>query len=339
MAAEQSEVKSITNIYYVCLERIFDFLDLKDLLNVADTCNRLQIAATAYFSDEYGNKRITLNPYRSSNVIEVYEDEINVSRKACLPLLRCFGAKIKDLVIEYAHSPVRQQSNKPEEYINRYCADSLTSISFCRDLNFTNEIIKKPFKNVVDLCCVIVNLENKQANLVNWFPNMRSLYLMHVSTPIDVTFPHLEHFSIRADADFPIEYIANFLRVNQQLQSFDIQTSQHIPLPKLLDVISENPLITKLCVSPYIVNPVNVEKAKLMEFAAKRQMMVELHFGTFELVADDVIVFLGQMNSLKKFSCFLKNRSECDRLINQLDNEWQHNVDTPLDHTQIIINR
>lgn len=35
------ETKTITNICYDCLERIFDFLDLESLVNVAGTCKRL----------------------------------------------------------------------------------------------------------------------------------------------------------------------------------------------------------------------------------------------------------------------------------------------------------
>lgn len=63
-----SEVKSLTTIYYDCLERIFDFLDLKSLLNVADTCKRLRIAAVAKFGDDHENvfvSRISLHGSRT----------------------------------------------------------------------------------------------------------------------------------------------------------------------------------------------------------------------------------------------------------------------------------
>lgn len=53
-----------TNIYYDCLERIFDYLDLESLLNLAQTCKRLQIAAAAKFSDAYGKICILVNPHR-----------------------------------------------------------------------------------------------------------------------------------------------------------------------------------------------------------------------------------------------------------------------------------
>lgn len=37
-ADNNGDAKSITNICYDCIERIFDFLDLESLLNVANTC-------------------------------------------------------------------------------------------------------------------------------------------------------------------------------------------------------------------------------------------------------------------------------------------------------------
>lgn len=57
MMADQPEAKTITNIYYDCLERSFDYLDLESLLNVARTCKRLQIAAAAKFDDDFDEKQ------------------------------------------------------------------------------------------------------------------------------------------------------------------------------------------------------------------------------------------------------------------------------------------
>lgn len=54
------EAKTITDICYDCLERIFDFLDLESLLNVAHTCKRLQNAAATKFSGDHGKTPIQL---------------------------------------------------------------------------------------------------------------------------------------------------------------------------------------------------------------------------------------------------------------------------------------
>lgn len=47
---------NIDNISFGCLE-LFNFLDLKALRNVADTCNCLQIAVAARFGDKYTTRQ------------------------------------------------------------------------------------------------------------------------------------------------------------------------------------------------------------------------------------------------------------------------------------------
>lgn len=84
---------SITTIYHDCLDRIFDFLDLESLLNVAGTCKRLQIAAAAKFNDEHGKKSVSLslrNFYGDLAEFDVSSNHIGVGGfKLCLPSLLC----------------------------------------------------------------------------------------------------------------------------------------------------------------------------------------------------------------------------------------------------------
>lgn len=95
MEASPIEPAAITNIYYDCLERIFDFLDLESLLNVAKTCKRLQIAAAANFDDRFGKKIVELYDVEESDEIKV-DDWVMI-----LPFLRCFGSKIFNLKVNY----------------------------------------------------------------------------------------------------------------------------------------------------------------------------------------------------------------------------------------------
>lgn len=62
------EAKTITDICFECLERIFDFLDLESLLNVADTCKRLQMVAATKYGNNYGGKTIFLSPPQKPGV-------------------------------------------------------------------------------------------------------------------------------------------------------------------------------------------------------------------------------------------------------------------------------
>lgn len=57
MANQETKARaSITNIHYDCLEPIFKFLDLQNLLHVAKTCEQLQIAAAIYYRRVYGKR-------------------------------------------------------------------------------------------------------------------------------------------------------------------------------------------------------------------------------------------------------------------------------------------
>lgn len=51
---------TITDICYDCLERIFDLLDIENLMNVAGTCKWLRIQAAQKFGHDFGKKKIFL---------------------------------------------------------------------------------------------------------------------------------------------------------------------------------------------------------------------------------------------------------------------------------------
>lgn len=148
----------------------------------------------------------------------------------------------------------------------------------------------------------------------------------------EVSFPHLEDLKIRTICDTSScfsEYGRKLLCANQHLQSLTVMfnRSVRIEFNQLTNMISKNPSILKLSAYCYREFKVHVNRAELMKFASEL-VMIELYFGSFYLWAADVITFLGQMNSLKKFTFRLENRSKPDHLINQLGNEWQHKVIT-----------
>lgn len=123
---DEIEAKLLTDIYYDCFEKIFDFLEIKDLLNVAQTCKRLQIAAVTKFSQDF-TKRACLY-HSSSNFtdklpklkIYVVENSLSsihaVGLKCILPFLRCFGSKLSELWVYYAGS----NNDSQNFYMNRY---------------------------------------------------------------------------------------------------------------------------------------------------------------------------------------------------------------------------
>lgn len=128
---DQDAVKSLTNIYYDCLENIFDYLNLEDLLNVAQTCKRLGIAAAAKFGDLCDKQCVHMAVQENGPFderLELAGNGVQVfGLRFCLPFLRCFGAKIMDLAVHYGQIEKDAEMNR---YISQYCAKTLTSTMF-----------------------------------------------------------------------------------------------------------------------------------------------------------------------------------------------------------------
>lgn len=81
-----------------------------------------------------------------------------------------------------------------------------------------------------------------------------------------------------------------------------------------------------------------VNRADLMKFANEHPLIIKLDLSRFLFLVDDIISFLDQMNALNQFTCRLTSSAERDRLMNELDTDWQFETFTD-DDTKIIMNR
>lgn len=70
----------------------------------------------------------------------------------------------------------------------------------------------------------------------------------------------------------------------------------------------------------------DVKADELNRFASQRPLMEELYFPQYRITPDDAILFIRQLNSLTRIEFQLKDRTEYDHLINQLDEKWQHQI-------------
>lgn len=345
--ATEVDEKTLTNIYYDCLERIFDFLDLETLLNVAGTCKRLQIAAIAYFGEQYGGKLIRLACHSFDSYqrrpISITGDNVHIhGLEFCFPFLRCFGAKFsKMLVLSYSET-VDSLNEHLDRYINQYCADTLTSIEFLYRENFSAENFPKPFRNVSEVRVKgaqrhrIAKVRKHLNHFVEWFPNLRRLQLYTVlldDTDIGISFPHLEHLSLELVINNTKEMILfeKLLRANRQLQSLDIdlrgsELRTLVGLDKVLNIISGNPFIQILKVKQ--LPNWHVSIVELNRLIDEYPSIKILHLIGFQFSADDVIMCIRQLNSLTQFSFTNMNRFESDRLQNLLDKKWTVNIST-----------
>lgn len=310
------EAKTLTNIYYDCLDQIFDFLNFESLLNVAQTCKRLRIAAAAKFSDEFDKTRIELYLHRpddwQSGVYWHPKCIYVVNLKFCLPFLRCFGAKISDLLVDYSGTSI-EHCGYVDQYISQYCAETLTNIVFLGKPEFSIELFQKPFKNVTAAAISEASLKNQLSNFVNWLPNLRRLELIEVEiltddeTLIAMSFPHLECLSISIAPEISMGHLTydqamHLLNANRQLHCLKIVSFY------VMDI--------------GIIKNVN----ELIQFANEYPLIDDLDMRASIFKADNAIDVFRQLNSLKHFGFLVRDQFEHDRLMNQLDMKWQHYV-------------
>lgn len=100
--AEKEEPKDdkmkITDLNDYCLEHIFNYLSLEDLIDVAQTNTILQNAALLLFKHKYGDKRVM----KFRDIVRIEEETIGEDRVQCFMLI--FGDMIES--IEYwCHTP------------------------------------------------------------------------------------------------------------------------------------------------------------------------------------------------------------------------------------------
>lgn len=338
------ETKSITTIYYDCLERILDSLDLDDLLSVAQTCKRLQIAAAANFKDRFGKMAVVLIPKNTINDFKGFRtDESHIyifEMKFCLPFLRCFGSKILDLHV--VHTNTHAHYYHVDNYINQYCADTLQSIEYVsRGQEFSDESFRKPFKKVETGIIMYCNLK-QLPNFVHWFPNLRHLEIddLSIHNCVPACLPSLKHLSIDFTYDFMEECIEDFLHENPQLQSieFAIGYNVEIEMAELLNMIRENTSITNLVRYNYDTkNGIShVSEEELLRLGSEHPGMVELELHDCLLNGENAIHLFCQMNALKEFRFQIKDKAECDLLVTKLDSNWEHRIEEN-DNAQYIV--
>lgn len=213
--SKPSEQTEFTDINTDCLEKIFNYLELDDLLNVADTCTHFKGAADIVASRIFAKKWIIIDKIRISrarliNIRNGYIELIDL--KSILGTLRLFGHLIKKLKIKG-----NDLENFPEQtiefiaksvgllsyYIGHYCTSSLTELTIEKAISF--KLFKKPFLKVEKVKINIIHLPRSQIKR-NWFvklfPNVRQLTYKSVFGRISSFesivdhFPKLEHLNI-----------------------------------------------------------------------------------------------------------------------------------------------
>lgn len=283
------ESKSLTNIYYDCLERILELLDLKSLFRLANTCKRLQIAAAAYYGDVHGHKNIILsNRLYLRNGITTYSDRVVICGSVfCLPFVRCFSARVSNVEVRYGNNHTNEHLTR---YINQYCANTLKSISLGPEPDFFIGDFANPFQLIERVHIDAIDLGIRLPYFSEIFPNLRSLNLYNVTADENSNefhFPYLENLTIEIIdcRKFTPKIFEYFLLECPKLHTVDIALGIDQTIGELLD-------------------------------SSQNRWRIN----------DHIINYIRQHNSLKKFRFDARDRFEYSRLVSQLDDEWNYEI-------------
>lgn len=223
--AEPDEMK-ITDLDADCLEHIFKYLSIRDLLNVANSRNSFKEGVEHAFTSKYGKREVLFFIEKSKGKIFEKGKGIIVKKFATgLIFLRCFGALISTLKVSGLR---RKQHREFDRYLNDYCIETLKDLTFFDAPERAIAGLKQPFENVERLCVHCGVLGEKLSDFSKWFPGLQSLKLFRLhslanSECIEVHLPNLKCLDIDdSHSVFHLDNVSNCFRLNPQLKTLHI---------------------------------------------------------------------------------------------------------------------
>lgn len=308
---------TLTDMDNDCLEEIFKYLSIDDLLNVVDANKLLRIAAGSLYRRKFGRKPVTLSkmkPNQTTLIGTLYQVEVTGLKK-CLQFVRCFGSFISVLCIDY-NQAARKDYIYLNRYINQFCTDTLIDANFNYIQKRTNlqSFIKKPFKMVEFLRITASNLGNQLTEIIELFPNVRRLQLHSNQMNggcIEKNLARLEYMDVEInfgtmDGD-GLENIIQAIRLNPQLRRLRIHEKIQFTFGYFVEMVWKSSSIT--------------EDAQYHDLA---QALPAFPRNSRNIRSSDVIEFIGRVKHLTKFSFYFDKSKDqqFEELKAHLDGEW-----------------
>ena len=198
----------LTDINDDCLEHIFLYLSIEDLVNIAYTSKTLKPAAELAFSRNFGTKRMDIGESPNGNTF-MYEYRVRLCPDQFYRLMSSFGHLI--LKIELGNF-------KPNllNVVNQFCCKSITDLKFA---GMNLQRMKKSFHAAETVSLVNVNTNWLCNPLNKLFPNVRKLHILegHIWSMKTIgLFPHLNQLTVSCSW---ARSNANIMRMNPQVQN------------------------------------------------------------------------------------------------------------------------
>lgn len=329
---------TITDLNDNCLEKIFGYLDLVSMFNVAAANLYLRPAAGVAYKRKFGAIQVCIRNGIPSSVHcsepHIFHKWIYVDGlKVCLPYLRCLGPSIRDLCVRY-DGWTKAQCDLIHQYINEYCATAGNLVNLTlrdKQRGIPIKHFKKPFASVQSVKVQDSHLGAQIPLFSQWFPNMRSLELLAVhigwfpsqTKPLD----HLEDVTIEINNDkrgFKSSLATRLLHLSPQLRSLTIRarTGQGITPTTLAKIIGYNLNIATLKVNTNKQRAL-VTSSDIEQFGDERKSLVELELVGYRFTVEAALLIIQQLDFLKKLRFEIGSRSDYTLIVSKLESKWQ----------------
>lgn len=176
---------TLENLCVDCLEEIFSYLPLRDLLNVADSSKTLKLVAGLVFSLQHGKRILRIDGFTTR--FDNYRNNwtlFTADLKFMFQLIRCFGHTVSRMEIILKHDQIDNMELLDTNfehlmcYVKTFCNETLTEFTLLgvdrEDLNGSSlHHFAEPFPNVHSVC--VQSPMSNTISLTELFPKMRRL--------------------------------------------------------------------------------------------------------------------------------------------------------------------
>lgn len=309
------------------LYNIFYYLEMDDLFNLIEIHSDLSLVTGTVFHYKYGVERleiVTKNRRGYGNITPRYKENAKklsvFDIRFALNVLKHFGSYFQAIKFSYVYELDVSDLDKVIRLLTEKCSNSLEQL----ELEMKDDLLAKftrPFEAVQELTIKTPTYLQLSARirLDELFPQLRRLNLWSDRAYpkfhfIDNTFPHLEHFGIRAMYKTNSEYVKELILKNPTIQSI----APNVHDPQLFQFISQNlPNLTNLTIHHDINEHVDFENVKNLQL-----LIPQIHPITNDIDAIDKLS-VPRMESLRmnlermksgKWEEFVQNHAQLRRL-------------------------
>lgn len=252
----------------------------------------------------------------------------------CLQFLRCFGRYTSKLSIQFGDSS-RRYVNYINQYVNKYCTESLVHITFNRASESLKRFLRKPYPNLKSIYITESRLIKQLPQFNCWFPNVQRLELVFNAVDkkhADAHFPNLQELRLFLVGRYRlrntlIKYMTCLLAKNSHIKCLDIDiqvqpAAGELNIGDFLTSIKGCSAITTLRTT-YGFGFHAMHLSDLIELIRRFPFLVELDLKPYQFGIDDAISFTNQQSLLKFFRFTINRASKLNYLKTRPDDKWQ----------------